>query len=107
MAIPVLGIAAISALVGRIVEAIVSLFTKKFLVIAALLGVFFTAYTTLVTSLNGLQTSLDMATTDPIIEKALMILPSNVPEMISIMVSAHIARAVFDLTRHVIAIQKV
>ena len=107
MALPVIGAAFLGVLFTRVVAAIVGLLAFKILIRATLLGLFYAAYSLVTSELNDLQATLDIASTNPMIVKALMILPSNTNYIIGLIVSAHITRAVFDIGRHVIGIQKV
>jgi hypothetical protein len=110
MALPALVLAPLGGLIGslatKLLDGVINLFTRKFLIHAALIALFVAIYATFMTAINALMAQLNLSNIPQILVDGFRILPSNTDECISIIISAKLVSLAFRIQSNILDIRK-
>ena len=110
MALPALILAPFAGFVGalatKLLDGAINLFTRKFLIHAALITFFLAVYAAFMSGINALTSSLNLSAIPQILLDGFSVLPSNTDECISIIISAKLITLVFKIQSNILDIRK-
>lgn len=111
MALPTLILAPIAGFIGsiagKLLDGIVNLFTKKFLLNAALIIAFLATYGVLLASINGLLDQVPILSIPSFIVSGFAALPTNTDNVISIAIGIKATVLIYRLQTNIIWLKKV
>lgn len=106
MALPaLLGAAFFGSIITKVIDFFIELFTKKFLIAAALIVAVTALYVAVVAALNAVIASIPYDQVPTILQNGFSMLPSNTDDCIAIIVSTKVAVAAYRFQRNAINIR--
>ena len=109
MAVPTLILAPFAAFIGGLVTKVadffINVFTKKFLIAAALIVAAYAALASIFSKIDGYLTSLDVNSVPSVLLKGISLLPSNTMTCITIILSVKIAVFIYNSQLKIISIK--
>lgn len=110
MALPALILAPFAALVGglasKLLDGVINLFTRKFLIHAALIVLFVSIYGVFMAAINSMISGLNWGTMPQILIDGFATLPSNTDDCIALIISTKLAAMAFNIQREILDIRK-
>ena len=110
MALPALILAPLAGLIGalttKLLDGIITLFTKKFLIHAALIVMFLAFYGTFIVGINALMSSIPVTSIPGWMVTGFKVLPSVTDDCIAALIAGRLVVFLFNFQREILDIRK-